>query len=408
MSGIVERIKKNKRLYEVLVRVAKSYEYFKNHMVAKVVWKVCSHLPVQEDKVYFSNFNGRGFADNQKYIALEILKRKQAGSLKRDYKLFWVLQNPKEQKLPKGIQPVKIGTIKEIYHMATAKYWINNVRINQYFIKRKNQCYIQTWHAGLGFKRIEKDVEESLSPEYIRMAKIDSAAIDLIVSNGPFMTNHFKRIFWYDGEFLEKGHPRNDLFFQYGEKEKARIYKRLGIPLERKTVLYAPTFRSDYGLSAYDCDYDRLLKALKKRFGGEWSLLVRLHPNLFDKFDDLNLKGEDILNVSSYSDMQELLFAADVMVTDFTSAMFEFAIMDKPCFIYASDLEVYMKERGLITLDEVPFPKTDSNEGLEEMILSYEEESYRNKVHDFMKDKCCDKGIGAASVVDWMEEQVWI
>lgn len=405
MSGIVESIKEHEKIYHTLVSVAKSYEHFKNKTLSKVIWKICSHFPIQEEKVYFSNFNGRGFADNQKYIAQEILRRKENGSLKKDYKLFWVLQNPKEQKLPKGIQPVKIGTIKEIYHMATSKYWINNVRMNQYFIKRNNQYYIQTWHAGLGFKRIEKDIEESLSPEYIRMAKIDSSAIDLIVSNGPFMTNHFKRIFWYDGEFLEKGHPRNDLFFSYGEKEKANIYERLGISQEKKTVLYAPTFRADYGLSAYDCDYDRLLNALKKRFQGEWVLLVRLHPNLFDKFNDLNLKGENIRNVSSYPDMQELLFASDVMVTDFTSAMFEFAIMDKPCFLYASDLEVYMKERGLITLDEVPFPKTDSNEGLEEMILSYQEEPYLKRVHEFMENKCCDQGIGAASVVDWMEKK---
>ena len=288
--------------------------------------------------------------------------------------------------------------------MATSKFLINNVRFNQYFKKRPGQYYIQTWHAGLGFKRIEKDVESTLSKEYIAMAKKDSAAIDLIVSNGSFMTNHFKRIFWYDGEFLEKGHPRNDIFYTAGETEKSEIYKKLGLSNHLKTVLYAPTFRADYGLSAYNMDYERVLDVLAKKFGGEWKMLVRLHPNLFDKFDALNLKSEHILNVSAYSDMQELLFASDVMITDFTSAMFEFAIMDKPCFLYASDLEEYMKERGLITLEEVPFPKTDTNDGLEKMIMEYEPEAYFKRVHAFMADKCCDRGIGAKSVADWMEE----
>lgn len=397
MSGIIEKIKENEKLYTGLVGIARKYEHFKNHTLAKAVWAVCMKFPIQEDKVYLTNFNGRGFADNQKYIAKELMKRK------KKYRLVWLLQDPKTQKLPEGILPVKIGSFKEIYHMATAKYWINNVRFNQYFRKREGQFYIQTWHAGLGFKRIEKDVEDTLSEEYIRMAKIDSAAIDVIVSNGPFMTNHFKRIFWYSGEFLEKGHPRNDIFYQAGAKEKEEIYQNLGIHKHKKTVLYAPTFRADYGLSAYNMDYERVLKTLKKKFGGEWMLLVRLHPNLFDKFDALNLQGEDILNVSSYSDMQELLFISDVMITDFTSAMFEFAIMDKPCFLYASDLEDYMKERGLITLDEVPFPKTDTNDGLEELILSYEREPYLEKVHKFMDDKCCDRGIGAKAVADWME-----
>lgn len=398
MSGIVEKIKENQKLYHSLVRVARVYEHFKNNTLAKAVWAVCTKFPIQENKVYLTNFNGRGFADNQKYIALELMKRK------KNYQLVWLLQNPREQKLPEGIKAVKTGSFLEIYHMATAKYWINNVRFNQYFKKRKGQYYIQTWHAGLGFKRIEKDVEDTLSAEYIRMAKIDSAAIDLIVSNGKFMTEHFKRIFWYEGEFLEKGHPRNDIFYTAGEREKQEIYQRLGIDKEKKTVLYAPTFRADYGLSAYDMDYERVLSVLKKKFGGDWVLLVRLHPNLFDKFDALNLQGDNIINVSSYSDMQELLFASDVMITDFTSAMFEFAIMDKPCFLYASDLESYMQERGLITLEEVPFPKTDSNDGLEQMILDYDRESYLEKVHGFMDDKCCDKGIGAKSVADWMEE----
>ena len=398
MSNIVEKIRENGKLYKCLVGIARKYEHFKNDTLAKAVWAVCVKLPIQENKVYLTNFNGRGFADNQKYIALELLKRE------KKYQMIWLLQDPKHQKLPEGISPVKTGTFKEIYHMATSKYWINNVRFNQYFRKRKGQFYIQTWHAGLGFKRIEKDVEDTLSKEYIRMAKIDSAAIDLIVSNGKFMTQHFKRIFWYGGEFLEKGHPRNDIFYQAGQKEKEEIYERLGIEKHKKTVLYAPTFRADYGLDAYDLDYERVLLALSKKFGGEWILLVRLHPNLFDKFDRLNIKGENVLNVSTYSDMQELLFASDVMITDFTSAMFEFAIMDKPCFLYASDLEEYMKERGLITLDEVPFPKTDSNEELEEIILSYEKEAYLEKVHQFMEDKCCDRGIGAKSVADWMEE----
>lgn len=398
MSSIVEKIKQNEKLYHFLVGIARKKEHFKNDVLAKAVWAVCVKFPIQENKVYLTNFNGRGFADNQKYIAKELMKRE------KNYKLVWLLQDPKNQTLPEGITPVKTGTFREIYHMATSKFWINNVRFNQYFKKRKGQYYIQTWHAGLGFKRIEKDVEDTLSKEYIEMAKKDSAAIDLIVSNGPFMTNHFKRIFWYDGEFLEKGHPRNDIFYTAGSAEKKEIYKKLGIPDHVKTVLYAPTFRADYGLSAYNMDYERVLKVLERKFGGQWKLLVRLHPNLFDKFDALNLKSKHILNVSNYSDMQELLFASDVMITDFTSAMFEFAIMDKPCFLYASDLEEYMKERGLITLEEVPFPKTDTNDGLENIIMGYEPKVYFKKVHEFMADKCCDRGIGAKSVADWMEE----
>lgn len=397
----MNRLRNNKILFAIASFLIDNAMAFKRKGLDRVVWMVCGLFPVQKNKILFSNFDGRGYADNQKYIAEEILRRGLP------YRLVWILQNPKAQKssLPKQIHSVKVGTFAYIYQMATAKFWINNVRIASYFKKKKGQIYIQTWHAGLGFKKIEKDVENTLSKEYIALAKKDSAAIDLIVSNGRFMTEHFKRIFWYDGEFLEKGHPRNDLLCQNSPVEKQKIRKKLGMKEDIKLALYAPTFRADYGLEAYDLDYEMAVSALKKRFGGEWKMLLRLHPNLFDKFDAWKPASEAVRNVSAYSDMQELLLVSDVMFTDFSSAMFEFAIMDKPCFLYASDLHEYLDERGLlITLEEVPFPKASSNQQLCSLIEEFEEGPYKKRVHEFMDHKVCDCGRASKAVTDWILE----
>lgn len=395
----MNKLRKHKILFAIASFLADCVIAFKRKGLDRLAWFICSLLPVQKNKILFSNFDGRGYADNQKYIAEEILRRELP------YRLVWILQNPKAQKasLPAQIHFVKVGTFAYIYQMATSKFWINNVRIASYFQKKKDQIYIQTWHAGLGFKKIEKDVENTLSKEYIALAKKDSAAIDLIVSNGSFMTGHFKRIFWYDGEFLEKGHPRNDLLCRNSLKEKESVRKKLGISGKTKLALYAPTFRANYGLEVYDLDYDRVLSALTARFGGEWKFLLRLHPNLFDKFDAWNLDSDTVLNVSSYSDMQELLLVSDVMVTDFSSAMFEFAIMDKPCFLYASDLYDYLDERGLlITLEEVPFPQAASNSQLCRLISEFDTKPYLKRVHEFMEHKVCDCGKASEAVTEWI------
>lgn len=399
--GIVDFVKSNKCLFKAASVCVDCLMDFKLKTADKLVWGISVRMPLKRKKILFSNFDGRGFADNPKYIAKEMYERKSG------YELYWILQNPRAQgqELPDYLKPVKAGSFAHIYHMATSKFWVNNVRIASYFKKRKNQIYIQTWHAGLGFKKIEKDVEDTLSAEYIAMAKRDSRAIDLIVSNGSFMTGHFKRIFWYNGEFLEKGHPRNDILCLNKQEDKERIRKQLGIEGGKKLALYAPTFRASYGLDVYDLDYERVLDCLQKKFGGEWVMLIRLHPNLFDKFNQLNIKSNRILNVSAYSDMQELLLVSDAMFTDFSSAMFEFAIMDKPCFLYASDLYEYLDERGLlITLDEVPFPQSDHNDKLAELIEQYEREAYLDRVHAFMEGKSCDNGQASKAVADWITE----
>jgi len=137
-------------------------------------------------------------------------------------------------------------------------------------------------------------------------------------------------------------------------------------------------------MARYNLDYNRLYEALCKRFPGEWYILMRLHPNIN------NFKGierplnEHVIDVTSYPEMQELVIACDALITDYSSCLFDAAILEKPCFIYATDFEEFKDKRGTYyNLDELPFPYARTNEELVEGIVEYNELYYRNKWHHF-------------------------
>ena len=109
---------------------------------------------------------------------------------------------------------------------------------------------------------------------------------------------------------LEEGFPRNDILARPHPELEEKVRRTLGLPAEKRLLLYAPTFRKDKGLEAYDMDYARCVKALERRFGGEWLILAKLHPNIAEKASQLDLDPRYIVNASGYPDIQELTWPA--------------------------------------------------------------------------------------------------
>ena len=206
-------------------------------------WQFCSLCRVQK-KIVFSNFNGGGFGDNTRYIAEECIRRKIP------YKLLWVCQK-EDCSFPPELTLVRPDTLSFVYHMSTAAFWVDNTRKLYYFKKKKSQIYIHTWHAGPGLKRIEKDAGSGLTQEYIAYAKKDSENIDLLLSNCRFWTKCFRSCFWYDGPILEKGLPKNDLYFRNIPAIRRMVRSYYGLPKDINLVLYVPTWREERKLHVY-------------------------------------------------------------------------------------------------------------------------------------------------------------
>ena len=141
-------------------------------------------------------------------------------------------------------------------------------------------------------------------------------------------------------------------------------------------MLYAPTFRNSHTLDLYDVDFARLKASLEKRFGGEWVIVLRMHYYLADKA--MAVGAPWLLNATDYPDMQELLLASDVLLTDYSSCMWDFSLMKKPCFLYARDINEYRGERDFYTpIESWPFPLAADNDGLEKVIAEFDEAKYR-------------------------------
>ncbi len=355
-------------------------------------------LPVKKNRVVFSSYHGRGYSDSPKAVAQALLDSNE------NLELLWLVKNKGEAKsLPSGIRPVSYTSgLRRAWAYATAKVWVDNCRKGEKS-KRKGQKYMQLWH-GFAMKRIEADAPHSLTPEYIKGCRQDSDQCDLMVSGSRFMTGLYKKSFWYSGAVEEWGTPRNDVFFTPGQLPQ-KVRKTLGLPQDRRLALYAPTFRADHSLDAYKLDADRLLHACEAQFGGQWSLLVRLHPNIAHKSGGLfAYDGSRVLDATMYPDMQELLVGCDLLLTDYSSCMFDFALSRKPCLRFATDVEDYRQDRGFyFPIDSLPFPLADSNAALEKALLGFDQQAYEKAWEDFAKAQgFCEDGKAAQRCAQWI------
>lgn len=335
---------------------------------------------IKKNKIVCSNFYGNGYGDNPKYICEELLKDKGK------YDIVWVVKKNTKQEFPDEIRTVKINTLRYIYELSTAKIWIFNCRKNRAIKKRKGQYYIQTWHGGIALKRIEKDAENKLDMNYIIQAKEDSKAIDLMISNGKFCTNMYKNAFWYNNEIAEVGSPRNDIFINENKiLIKKNVCNYYNLPEDTNILLYTPTFRDKYLKNPYDINFLNVIELLEKKTGKKWITFIRLHPkeNCPEKFVEFS---EKVINTTQYKDIQELIISSDLLITDYSSTMFDAMIANGNVVLYANDIKEYNAERGMyFKFEELPFMLASNNDELLYILKNINFRNEKKKYYDFKK-----------------------
>ena len=332
-----------------------------------------------------------------------------------EFEIFWVFKgNVDTSGVDKKIKCIRYKSLRYFLLVNTAEFFITNARTDPYRIywhKRKGQKYVMLWHGGVALKRIEKDAESQLSYSYLKKAKIDSKVCDLMVSGCRFQTSLLKEKFWYDGEILEKGIPRNDVFFDKARhpEMRERICRKYGISPDSRIVLYAPTFRRDKSIEPYRINWSRLVPELRKIYGTEKvSVLLRLHPNLIGKADASSLvNDESVIDVTRYHDMQELLCVSDLLITDYSSSMFDITMLKKPCMLYATDIEKY--NRGYyFDFAELPFPLARNEEELIVNIRTFDSAAYEEAVESFFEKHIglCEDGNASKAIAGWLTRHI--
>lgn len=336
-------------------------------------------LPIKSNKIVFIQNNGGGYRCNLKYIAEEIIRQQLS------YDMVWLV-NSFDIVVPTSIHKVKYNRIRAVYELATAHVFINNSKSLYPVKKKKGQVFIYVPHGQPGCKCAEGDAK--LPETWVKNSKKHSALTDIFVSMGSYHTQVLYDTFWVPKHsyIWEIGFPRNDIYYHDMRKRVKEIRRKLNIPDEMHIAFYAPTFRDNAKTEAYDLDLHRLLSVLEKKTGNRWVLFITMHGNFKWFKKPIYDFGEQIFDMTSYPDIHELLLLADIALSDYSSVALDFSNTRRPVFLYASDLDEYIKMRGLKDMYyKLPFSLSRNNDELERAIMSFNMNDYSKKLGEFYK-----------------------
>ncbi|MCR5797460.1 MAG: CDP-glycerol:glycerophosphate glycerophosphotransferase [Eubacterium sp.] len=364
---------------------------------------VYAKMKMLDNTIMFESFFGKSYSDSPKYI-YEYLNENYAGK----YNYIWVYAGEKH-KIPYKAKQVKRFTFSYFYYMARCKYHVFNGRQPVYFIKRKGNVFLETWH-GTPLKKLVFDMDDvtTASPLYKEQFYIQTRSWDYLVAPNQFSEDVFRHAFLYDGKMLETGYPRNDILYKKHDKELVDSIKdEIGIPRDKKVILYAPTWRDDefYGHAMYKFTLQLDLKKMQEELGDEYIVLLRTHYFISD-FLDLSEHEGFAYNVSKYDDIARLYLVSDMLITDYSSVFFDYANLKRPMIFYMYDLEKYASVLRGFYIDieeELPGPIVLTTEKVIESIRNIDEvkEKYSAKYEEFSKKYCAwEDGTASKRIVE--------
>ena len=402
LNGDLELAKKSVSRHLAKIKFKKILKN-KNEMNKYLYRHKYINKPLEENTVMFETFMGKSYADSPKYI-YEYLAKNYPGK----YKFIWVLNDPKE-KLPYEGKIVKRFTREYAYYLGVSKYFVFNIRQPLWFRKREEQVFLETWH-GTPLKRLAFDQEEvtAASPTYKAQFYRQKQEWDYLIAPNKFSSDIFKSCFMYDGNMLETGYPRNDLLSLPNRDAIAlELKKKLGIPLDKKTILYAPTWRDDeyYGNGKYKFKLKLDLDLLKQQLGDEYVVLLRTHHYIADALDVTGLE-EFAYNLSKYDDITEIYLISDICITDYSSVFFDYANLKRPMLFYTYDLDKYRDVLRGFYIDmetELPGPLVYTTEEVIDKIknLNSLNQEYQQRYEQFYERFCSwEDGNAAMRVVE--------
>ncbi|WP_333769237.1 bifunctional glycosyltransferase/CDP-glycerol:glycerophosphate glycerophosphotransferase [Streptomyces sp. IBSBF 2435] len=289
-----------------------------------------------KNQVMYASFNGRQYSDSPRAVYEELVRR---GS---DLEHLWVVQDGQAD-VPPGATALRCWSKEWYAALGESRYVVFNSHLPHWINRREGQVIVQTWH-GTPLKRIAHDIDsvQFADRQYLAKVSEETPHWSFLVSPNRFSTPIMKRAFAYDGEILESGYPRNDLLRAPDQEERARaVREAIGLPEGKRVVLYAPTWRDDqfYRAGNYKFDMRIDLEEAARTLGDDHVLLVRKHANIVDSVPGAG--NGFVWDVSDYPEIGELFLISDILITDYSSLMFDFANTGRPMLFFTYDLEHY-------------------------------------------------------------------
>ena len=306
-------------------------------------------ISVDEKTILFISFHGRGYSCNPKYLHKYLLTNEKY----KDYKFIWAVKKGKGKDIS-GAKVIRYNSVKYFYYLAKSKYWIVNCKLPRHILKKEDQVYLQTWH-GTPLKRLAHDIEIGADAKFYRTGiskkemtetyDIDVNRYDYLISPNKFSTERFQSAFDIErNRIIETGYPRNDYLTNISDSEIKKIKEKFKIPEDKKVILYAPTWRDNsFDVKGYTFKLQVDFIKWKEFLGEEYVVLFKPHYLITNKFNNRGLE-KFLYTISEDKDINELYVISDILVTDYSSVFFDYAILQRPILFYMYDLKEYEEE----------------------------------------------------------------
>ena len=345
----------------------------------RIALKVFHIFPIKKTRIVFYSFNGKQYSCNPRQIT-EYLLREFPGK----YEIIWAFKQPQKYLniIPKGVTAVRYRSFRYYYMAKTCKVLVCNVQGYGELSKRDGQTFIQTWHASNGYKKVGS-YYTGIQRKVNLLGHKDYSYVMCGCKN---MEHHRVRgSMNFHGTVLH-GTPRMDMLINQNQLElRDKVFQALQIPTHKRVLLYAPTWRDDRSQNEYGLNYEQLHDAIQRRFGGEWIIAIRLHPNVHTSVQS---ELPYVLDATGYPDMEELLYNTDILISDYSSCIWDFSFTGRPCFLFCNDLEDYDGKRSFdLPIEEWGFPLCRDMEELQCAIECFDEKQFctqMNRHHDQM------------------------
>ncbi|MBU8721131.1 MULTISPECIES: CDP-glycerol glycerophosphotransferase family protein [Bacillus] len=375
--------------------------------VYSIAFRIIGLLPRNEKLIIFESYSGKQFSCNPRAIFEYLEENKD----KYDYRLIWSIDKRNKDLFDNlDVKYLKRFSLKWLWYMATAKYWITNSRLPLWIPKPRKTTYVQTWH-GTPLKKLANDMDEVHMPgttteQYKKNFLKEASKWDYLISPNAYSTEIFRSAFQFKRTFIESGYPRNDFLHKENKyEEMLKIKDRLGIDRDKKIILYAPTWRDNsfYAKGKYKFNMVLDLESLKDQLSDEYILILRMHYLVSENINLTAYKGF-AYDFSNHNDIRELYLISDILITDYSSVFFDFAGLKRPILFYVPDIEFYRdKLRGFYYDFEkcAPGPLLKTTEKVIEAIHKTKHYKQDENLTSFYDQFCyLEKGDSSKKVVE--------